>query len=379
MKIYEYEAKKIFKKEGIPIPEGQVIARSEEAFEFVKNIDKEVVIKSQVHVGGRGKAGGIKFAKTADEAKEKANKLIGSKLKGELIKKVLIETKQSIKQEFYVGISLDRSKKKSVLIFSPSGGMDIEEVSRKHPERIEKIYFDPILGLQGYHLNCILKFLDTNLVNVKQLKKIIYALYKIYEKYDCMIVEINPLVLLENGDFMALDGKLQMDDNAKYRQEELMTYWDEAKEDLLELDAQRAGFTAIKMKGNIAVISNGSGLGMSTIDLLKTYGGEPASLLDCGAADQDSILKAIEILTKDKNAKGILFNIMGGLARCDEIARGIARSLDNLPKNFPTVCRLQGTNVEEGLNILREKDLNAVDSLEDAIKKIIFDVNGEVK
>jgi len=379
MKMYEYEVKKIFQKEGIPIPDEHVVVTSDEAFEFVKNIGKEVVIKSQVHVGGRGKAGGIKFASTADEAKDMAKELLGSKLKGEMIKKLLIYAKQSIKQEFYIGITLDRSRKKSVLIFSPSGGMDIEEVSKKYPERIEKIYFDPILGFQGYHFNCILKFVDPNLANIKQLKKIIYELYKIYEKYDCMIVEINPLALLENDEFVAIDGKLQMDDNAKYRQEELMKYWDEAKEDPIELDAQRAGFTAIKMKGNIAVISNGAGLGMSTIDLLQKYGGEPASLLDCGAANQDRILKAIEILTKDQNAKGILFNIMGGLARCDEIARGIAKSLNDLPKNFPTVCRLQGTNVEEGLNILREKDLNAVDNLEDAIKKIVSDVNEEVK
>lgn len=379
MKIYEYEAKKIFQKEGIPIPGGHVVTTSEEAFEFVKNIGKEVVIKSQVHAGGRGKAGGIKFASTADEAKDMAKELLGSKLKGEMIKKLLIYPKQSIKQEFYVGITLDRSKKRTVIIFSQSGGMDIEEVARKYPKRIEKIYVDPILGFQGYHFNCLLKFIDPNLENIKQLKKIIYELYKIYEKYDCMIVEINPLALLENGEFIAIDGKLQMDDNANYRQEELMKYWDEAKEDSIELDAQKAGFTAIKMKGNIAVISNGAGLGMSTIDLLEKYGGEAASLLDCGAANQDRILKAIKILTKDQNVKGILFNIMGGLARCDEIARGIASSLDDLPKNFPTVCRLQGTNVEEGLNILREKDLNAVDNLEDAVEKIVSDVSGEVK
>ena len=207
------------------------------------------------------------------------------------------------------------------------------------------------------------------------LAKIINNLYKVYLKYDCQIVEINPLALLEDGSFIALDGKLQMDDNAQYRQEELMKYWDEAKEEPLELEAQRAGFTAIKLKGNIAVISNGAGLGMSTIDLVQAYNGEPASLLDSGAASQDRILKAIEILTKDKNAQGMLFNIMGGLARCDEIAKGIAAALNSLPKDFPVVCRLQGTNVEEGLKTLRDKGLVAVDDLEEAIRQIVSKVD----
>jgi len=375
MKLYEYQVKEIFKKEGIPVPEGQVAEKSEEVKKYVEKINQGVAIKSQVHVGGRGKAGGIKFASNPSEAQTISEQLIGNTLKGELIKKVLIEAKQPLSQEFYVGVTLDRSKKKTVVIFSPSGGMDIEEVSKKYPEKLEKIYIDPILGFQGYHCNSLLKFVDPKKYDFKSLAKIINKLYQIYLKYDCQIVEINPLALLEDGNFVALDGKLQMDDNAQYRQEELMKYWDEAKEEPLELEAQRAGFTAIKLKGNIAVISNGAGLGMSTIDLVQAYNGEPASLLDSGAASQDRILKAIEVLTKDKNAQGMLFNIMGGLARCDEIAKGIAAALNNLPKDFPVVCRLQGTNVEEGLKILREKGLVAVDDLEEAIKQIVSKVD----
>lgn len=375
MKLYEYQVKEIFKKEGIPVPQGYVIDQADEVKDILDRVKEEVVVKSQVHVGGRGKAGGIKFASTPSEAQSAAEQLIGNQLKGELIKKVLIETKQPLSQEFYVGVTLDRNKKKTVLIFSPSGGMDIEEISKKFPEKLEKIYLDPILGFQAYHSNCLLKFIDPKKCDFKELVKIINKLYQVYIKYDCQIVEINPLALLENGAFIALDGKLQMDDNAEFRQEELMKYWDEAKEDPIELNAQRSGFTAIKLKGNIAVISNGAGLGMSTLDLLEKYNGKPASLLDCGAASQERILKAIEVLVSDPDAQGILFNIMGGLARCDEIARGIAAALDSLPKNFPVVCRLQGTNVEEGLKILRVKGLVAVNDLEEAIKQIVSKVN----
>jgi len=372
LKIYEFEVKEIFKNEGLSIPQGRVISSPVEASNFVRNLGKEVAVKSQVHVGGRGKAGGIKFASLPEEAASIASELIGSTLKGERIKKILIEEKLPIKKEFYLGITVDRRSKKNILIFTPSGGMDIEEISNKEPEKITKIYIDPLIGIQSFHLNHISKAVDYNNNIISQLKEIARKLYRIYEKYDCLIVEINPLVLSDTGNLMALDGKLEMDDNARYRQEELMNMWDEDKEDPLELIGTRAGFVVIKLKGSISLISNGAGLALSTIDLLHKYGSDAANILDLGGgAKAERVKSAVNVVIQDKDVKGILFNIFGGITRCDEIAKGVTMALYNIPGNLPVVCRLQGTNREEGINILKKAGLNAVADLEEAVKQII--------
>ena len=372
MKIYEFEVKEIFKNEGLSIPQGRVISSPVEASNFVRNLGKEVAVKSQVHVGGRGKAGGIKFASLPEEAASIASELIGSTLKGERIKKVLIEEKLPIKKEFYLGITVDRRSKKNILIFTPSGGMDIEEISKKEPEKITKIYIDPLIGIQSFHLNHISKAVDYNNNIISQLKDTARKLYRIYEKYDCLILEINPLVLSDTGNLVALDGKLEMDDNARYRQEELMNMWDEDKEDPLELIGTRAGFVVIKLKGSISLISNGAGLALSTIDLLHEYGSDAANILDLGGgAKAERVKSAVNVVTQDKDVKGILFNIFGGITRCDEIAKGITMTLNNIPGKLPVVCRLQGTNREEGINILKKAGLNAVADLEEAVKQII--------
>ncbi len=371
MKIYEFEVKEIFKNEGLSVPQGHVISSPVEASDFVRNLGKEVAVKSQVHVGGRGKAGGIKFASLPEEAASITSGLIGSTLKGERIKKVLIEEKLPIKKEFYLGITVDRRSKKNILIFTPAGGMDIEEISKKEPEKITKIYIDPLIGIQSFHLNHIAKAVDYNNI-ISQLKKIARKLYRMYEKDDCLSVEINPLALSDTGNLIALDGKLEMDDNARYRQEELMNMWDEDKEDPLELIGTRAGFVVIKLKGSISLISNGAGLALSTIDLLHEYGSDAANILELGGgAKAERVKSAVNVVTQDKDVKGILFNIFGGITRCDEIAKGVTMALHNIPNKLPVVCRLQGTNREEGINILKKAGLNAVADLEEAVKQII--------
>jgi len=372
VKLYEYQAKEIFEKEGIPTPRGFVTSYPIEAENIVQTLGTEVVIKSQVLVGGRGKAGGIKFASSPEEANLATKQLIGHTLKGEKIEKVLIVPKQLVKQELYIGITLNRNAKATTLIFSSAGGMDIEELSKKLPEKIVKINIDPVIGIQNYHSNRILKYVnyDDNLIS--QLKEIAKKLYYIYRKYDCVFVEINPLAVLEDGALMALDSKLEMDDNAEYRQKDLMErYYDKKSKDPLELIGKEAGFVVIKLKGPVSIISNGAGLAISTMDLLKKYNVGVANILDLsGGATSEKVVRGVNVVLKDKEVKVILFNIFGGITRCDEIAQGVIKSLKNIHKNIPIVCRLQGTNREEGIKILNKEGINAVVDLENAVQKV---------
>jgi len=372
VKLYEYQAKEIFEKEGIPTPRGFITSSPIEAENIMHTWGTEVVIKSQVLVGGRGKAGGIKFASSPEEANLATKQLIGHTLKGEKIEKVLIVPKQLVKQELYIGITLNRNAKATTLIFSSAGGMDIEELSKKLPEKIVKINIDPVIGIQNYHSNRILKYVnyDDNLIS--QLKEIAKKLYYIYRKYDCVFVEINPLAVLEDGALMALDSKLEMDDNAEYRQKDLMErYYDKKSKDPLELIGKEAGFVVIKLKGPVSIISNGAGLAISTMDLLKKYNVGVANILDLsGGATSEKVVRGVNVVLKDKEVKVILFNIFGGITRCDEIAQGVIKSLKNIHKNIPIVCRLQGTNREEGIKILNKEGINAVVDLENAVQKV---------
>ena len=372
MKLYEYQAKEIFEKEGIPTPRGFVTSSPIEAENIMHAWGTEVVIKSQVLVGGRGKAGGIKFASLPEEANLATKQLIGHTLKGEKIEKVLIVPKQLVKQELYIGITLNRNAKTTTLIFSSAGGMDIEELSKKLPEKIVKINIDPVIGIQNYHSNRILKYVnyDDNLIS--QLKEIFKKLYYIYRKYDCVFVEINPLAVLEDGALMALDSKLEMDDNAEYRQKDLIEkYYDEKSKEPLKVIGKQAGFVVIKLKGPVSIISNGAGLAISTMDLLKKYNVGVANILDLsGGATSEKVVRAVNVVLKDKEVKVILFNIFGGITRCDEITQGVIKSLKNIPKNISIVCRLQGTNRDEGIKILNKEGINAVVDLENAVQKV---------
>ena len=373
MKFYEYNVRDIFSSEGIVTSEGYLALSPSEVFEIAKKLESPVVLKSQVLTGGRGKAGGILFADRPDEAKKMASELFMKKIKGYPVTKILVVKKEDIEQEYYLGITINFQKRKTSLIFSTEGGVDIEELAVKNPEKIVKVDIDPVIGLQNYHLAMLAKALDYNEVIFKQLKDICKKLYSIYTKNDCLLVEINPLALVNNGEkLMALDAKLESDDNANYRQTDLAEVWDEKTEDQIELIGRKAGFVTIKLNGPVSIISNGAGNAIYALDLLKKYGTSAANILDLsGGATAEKVQRAVNVVAQDQDVKAILFNVFGGITRCDEIANGIIHSIKNMPKNMSVVCRLQGTNREQGIRILNEAGFEAFMYLEDAIKKVI--------
>ena len=376
MKLYEYQVKEIFSKYGINIQKGKLAKTPQEAKQIAAAIGVPVVLKSQVLVGGRGKAGGVKIVDDLSDAEKVAGKILKTEIKDYKPKGILVLEKIEIKQEFYLSIVLDRKMKKTLIIFSSFGGMDIEEVSKKHPEKIAKLYVEELLGIQDFHINRLLPLVDNNREMFSKLKKIVKTLYFIYKKYDSLIVEINPLALTENGDLVALDGKMEIDNDASYRQKLLVDTENKDEEDPIELIGKKAGFVVIKLKGNISIISNGAGLALSTLDLLYKYNMGVANILDLsGGATPEKVIRAVKVVIQDKDVKGILFNIFGGITRCDEIARGIAGALKNIPENISVVCRLQGTNREEGINILKDVNLNAETDLEETVKNIVSTMN----
>lgn len=376
MKLYEYQVKDIFSKYGINIQKGKLAKTPQEAKQIAAVIGVPVVLKSQVLVGGRGKAGGVKIVDDLSDVEKVADKILKTEIKGYKPIGILVDEKAEIKQEFYLGIVLDRKMKKTLVIFSSFGGMDIEEVSKKHPEKICKLYVEELLGIQDFHINRLLPLVDNNKEMFLKLKKIAKTLYFIYKKYDSLIVEINPLALTENGDLVALDGKMEIDNNANYRQKLLVDTENEDEEDPIELIGKKAGFVVIKLKGNISIISNGAGLALSTLDLLHKYNMGVANILDLsGGATPEKVIRAVKVVIQDKDVKGILFNIFGGITRCDEIARGIAGALKSIPDDISVVCRLQGTNREEGISILKDVSLNAETDLEEVVKNIVSTMN----
>lgn len=376
MKLYEYQVKDIFSKYGINIKKGKLAKTPQEAKQIAAVIGGPVVLKSQVLVGGRGKAGGVKIVDNLSDVEKVADKILKSEVKGYKPIGVLVDEKTEIKQEFYLGIVFDRKMKKTVIIFSPSGGIDIEEMSKRCPQKITKIYIDELLALQEFHINRLLPLVDNDREMFSKLKKIVKALYSIYKKYDSLIVEINPLALTENGDLVALDGKMEIDNNASYRQKLLVDTDNKDEENPIELIGKKAGFVVIKLKGNISIISNGAGLALSTLDLLHKYNMGVANILDLsGGATPEKVIRAVKVVIQDKDVKGILFNIFGGITRCDEIARGIAGALKSIPEDISVVCRLQGTNREEGISILKDVSLDAETDLEEVVKNIVSTMN----
>lgn len=376
MKLYEYQVKEIFSKYGINIQKGKFAKTPQEAKQIAAAIGVPVVLKSQVLVGGRGKAGGVKIVDDLSDVEKVAGKILKTEIKGYKPIGILVDKKTEIKQEFYLGIVFDRKMKKTVIIFSPSGGIDIEEMSKRCPQKITKIYIDELLALQEFHINRLLPLVDNDREMFSKLKKIVKELYSIYKKYDSLIVEINPLALTENGDLVALDGKMEIDNNASYRQKLLVDTDNKDEENPIELIGKKAGFVVIKLKGNISIISNGAGLALSTLDLLHKYNMGVANILDLsGGATPEKVIRAVKVVIQDKDVKGILFNIFGGITRCDEIARGIAGALKSIPDDISVVCRLQGTNREEGISILKDVSLNAETDLEEVVKNIVSTMN----
>ncbi|MCH7761394.1 ADP-forming succinate--CoA ligase subunit beta [candidate division TA06 bacterium] len=372
MKIHEYQAKEILRKFGLPIPPGEVARTPEEAESIAKKIEKPLVIKAQVHVGGRGKAGGIQFAKTPGEAKEVAAKILGMEIKGLRVKKVLVAENVDIENEVYLGIILDRKSKSPVVMVSPEGGIEIEEVAKKTPE---KIFKKPINSLDGFlpeeaeDLSSKI-FQDTDLR--LKLTEILGSLYDAFYKKDASLIEINPLALTPEGDLFAVDAKMVMDDNGLFRHPEIEAMRDLEEEDPTELEAKEKGLSFIRLNGNIGCVVNGAGLAMATMDIIKHYGGEPANFLDIGgSSNPEKVTTAMKILLADPNVKAVYFNIFGGITRCDDVANGIVQSLNQMEVKVPIVIRLTGTNEEKAREILQKTDLLHVPSMAEGAKKAI--------
>jgi len=372
MKIHEYQAKEIFAQHGIPVPPGEVVTTAEDARRVAESIGKAVMVKSQVHVGGRGKAGGVKYAENPDAAFQHASNILGMDIKGLTVKKVLITEAVDIKSESYVGIIIDRSAKKPVFMVSPAGGIDIEQVAKETPEKIFKRHVDPLLGMSMYEARALGYKLydDPKLVN--QAAKIIMQLYNAFMASDASLAEINPLITTPDGQVLAIDAKINIDDNGLYRHPEIEQLRDMDEEERSEMDARDAGLSFVKLDGNIGCIVNGAGLAMATMDLVKYYGGQPANFLDIGgSSNPEKVVNAMNIILRDSNVKAILFNIFGGITRCDDVANGIVEAINRLKPSVPIVIRLTGTNEEEARTILQEVNLPAASSMDEVVQKAI--------
>jgi len=372
MKIHEYQAREIFSSHGIPVPEGDTAVTADEAAEIAARIDGPVVIKAQVHVGGRGKAGGVKLADNPEEAREKASAILGMDLKGLTVKKVLVSRAVDIVSESYVGIVVDRKSKKPVLMVSPAGGVEIEQVAKETPEQIFKVVIEPAFGLMPNQARQLAFKLFDEKSKAFQAADIISRLYDAFVANDCSLAEINPLIEDDKGRIWAIDAKINLDDSGLGRHPELEALRDMDEEVVSEVDARKAGLSYVKLDGDVGCIVNGAGLAMATMDLIKLRGGEPANFLDIGgSSNPEKVLNAMRIILKDPNVKVILFNIFGGITRCDDVARGIGQALEEIDCGVPIVIRLAGTNSEEAKVILQDLKLESASSMDDGVRKAI--------
>jgi succinyl-CoA synthetase beta subunit len=372
MKIHEYQARDLFRKYGIPVPDGVVCHSVEEVEKNVPNNDKLRVVKAQVHVGGRGKAGGVKLAKTKAEAVEKASQILGMDIKGLTVEKVLVADAVDIEKEFYVGLINDRNSKSVTLMASAEGGVEIEEVARVSPEKIIKLSIDPTMGLMDWQAREIALQLFSNPKEMRQAAAILVKLYRLYVETDSSLAEINPLVLTPDKQVLAIDGKMNFDDNALFRQPEILKMREATEEEKKEIEANEKGLSYIKLDGNIGCMVNGAGLAMATMDMIKLYGGEPANFLDIGGSSSpQKVVEAMNILLSDSNVNAVMINIFGGITRCDDVARGLVTALKEIDTDIPVVIRLSGTNAKEGLEIIQEYGLPTVSTMSEAAQKAI--------
>lgn len=382
MKIHEYQAKDLLKKFGVPVPRGLVARSIEEAYNAAKELGTDVtVVKAQIHAGGRGKGGGVKLAKSPDEAKDIAAKMLGMKLithqtgaEGREVRVLLIEEGLPIDREFYLGIVLDRASGRPVFMASAAGGMDIEEVAAKTPEKIVKETIDPAVGFRSFQARKLAFSLGLPAELIGQAVKFMQLLYTAYEQTDSSLMEINPFLLTKDKRLIALDAKINFDDNAMFRHKEFIDLRDLYEEEPLEIEASKFDLNYIKLDGNIACMVNGAGLAMATMDIIKLAGGEPANFLDVGGgASQERVEAAFRILLADENVKAVLINIFGGIVRCDMVARGVVEAAKNLGIQVPVVVRLEGTNVEEGQRVIRDSSLNftVANGMKDAAEKVV--------
>lgn len=372
MKLHEYQAKAIFKKYGIPVPDGEVALTADKAAEIAAGFGAKAVIKAQVHVGGRGKAGGVKLAQGKDEVKSTASGILGMNLKGLSVEKVLVEKAIDIDKEYYFSFAIDRAKHMTVCISSVMGGVDIEEVAKKSPESINKTYIDPFSGLKDFHIRPFLKQTGLDKDACGQAVKIIKNLYRIFLETDANLVEINPLVVTKDKKVIAADAKMDIDDNAIERQQEIYSMVKDEMEAHPEHQAKQRGLSYVKMEGNIGCIVNGAGLSMATMDIIKLFGGQPANFLDIGGSSNPEKVKyAMNLLMSDKNVKVAFFNIFGGITRCDDVARGLLAAMAELKVPFPIVVRLTGTNEKEAKELLKGSNLVFEETMAGAAKKAV--------
>ena len=387
MKIHEYQAKQIFARYGVPVPKGYPVQSAVEAEVAAKKLIDEtkipvVVVKAQIHAGGRGKGGGVKLAKNGPaEAKDLAEKMLGKALvthqtgpEGQIVRRLYIEQGLDIGRELYLALVLDRDLRRVAIMASTEGGMDIEQVAHDAPEKIHRLHIDPVVGLAGYQARAIGFQLGFDKDQVGKFVKLITNLYELFVKEDCSLLEINPLVTTKQGDVVALDGKVNFDDNAEFRHKDWAELRDRDEEDPVELEAKEAGLSYVSLDGDIGCLVNGAGLAMATMDIIQTYGGTPANFLDVGGgATQEQVAKAFSMIMRSPKVKGIFVNIFGGIMKCDVIAAGVIAATKQMGLKVPLVVRLEGTNVEEGRKMLEQSGLaiQAASTMADGAKRIV--------
>jgi succinyl-CoA synthetase beta subunit len=387
MKIHEYQAKTLFAKSEIPVPKGKVAFSVAEALQVAREIGPTpYIIKAQIHAGGRGKGGGVKKANGLQEVEKAAQELLGLTLvtrqtgpEGKVVRKILVEEGLDIDQELYIGITVDRRRACPVMMVSPAGGMDIEEVAEKTPHLIQREWIDPAIGFQSFQARNLIYSLPLSETMIKTGLLMLSRLVKLFETYDCSLVEINPLVTTRDGRLMALDAKISFDDNALFRHDELGDLIDPDEQDPLELEANRHNLNYIRLSGNIGCIVNGAGLAMATMDIIKLYGGEPANFLDVGGgANAETIKKGFQIILSDKRVKAILVNIFGGILRCDVLAEGMIEGARKMTVKVPLIIRLEGTNGDIGLEMLKQSGLDflVAQTMGEAAQKVSRLVHG---
>jgi succinyl-CoA synthetase beta subunit len=383
LNLHEYQSKSRFAEFGIPIPQGKIAGTPDEAFEIAEELGGPVVVKSQVLVGGRGKAGGIKLARTPEEAREQAANILGMDIKGHTVRKVLIDEAADIAQEIYLGITNDRAAGKPLLMASSEGGVEIEEVARTNPTAIIREHIDLLLGLRSYQITAVASGMNLPRVHWRSFARIAQGLYNCYIHSDAQLAEINPLVITAGGDLLAVDGKMSIDDSALYRHKDLAEIRDTDAEPEAETRAREAGISYVKLNGQIGCMVNGAGLAMTTMDMTKLYGGDeigPANFLDIGGgAKADRVTAALRIILSDTNVKAVLLNIFGGITRCDEVARGVIEAYNEVKPDVPMIIRLQGTNAKEGLEIIDSVDIPTLSSaatLTEAAQKAVEAAKG---
>ena len=387
MKIHEYQAKDLFRSSGVPVPDGEVAATAQVALAAAEKLGYPCVIKAQVHAGGRGKAGGIKLARSRPEAEKYVGEILGMTLvnrqtgsQGKLVRKLLVEQGLDIRRELYVAIIIDREKEMPVIIASAQGGMEIEEVAQENPQAIYQEHVHPVTGLADCHIRNLAFKLGLSKVQQKNFSQLLTHLYELFMKTDMSLAEINPLIITGKDDVIALDAKVTFDDNALFRHPEIAAWRDVFEEEPLEVEASKYELNYIRLDGNIGCMVNGAGLAMATMDIIKYYGGEPANFLDVGGATSaERVKEAFKILLADPKVRAVLVNIFGGIVRTDLVANGIVHAVRGMDIRIPIVIRLVGTNEEEGMRILRESQLNFITEgeLADAVRRVVELAKGD--